>query len=171
MRVVHDLPAFSCCPWRVFHAGHVWHGGTTVAASETAVTESTRACNVTLSDGFFQRYCSSTQHGATYHEDNCCLNRLHLRMTPWLYVYFEAHPSSTTSASPGCTDPCLAAWPSGVTRNTLQPSLRRGPRLRRCSSPCLRALSSSTIASSSSPSDPGSKATKVQATGGGRGRV
>lgn len=132
----------------------------------------TCACNIsTWSDRDTPRNCRSKQHRATYTENNCCLNSLQLKMTPLPYVYFEAHPSSTTSASPGCTDPCLAAWPSGVTRNTLQPSLRRGRRRRRCSSPCLRALSSSTIASSSSPSDPGSKATKVQATGSGQCRV
>lgn len=97
----------------------------------------------------------------------------------------HTHPSRTTSASPGWIDPCRAAWPSGVTRNTLQPSLvGRRRRWRRCccrwppspwyctfsSSLPRRALvlaSSSTIASSSRPSDPASKATRVQATGGG----
>lgn len=46
-----------------------------------------------------------------------------------LRVYSCAHPSSTTSASPGWTDPCRAACPPGVTRNTRQPSLRGRRRL------------------------------------------
>lgn len=80
----------------------------------------------------------------------------------------NSHPSKTTSASPGCTEPCRAACPSGVTRKTLQPKRRPSacPSRRVCPPPP-RPVDSTATASSSSPRDPGSKATKVQATGGG----